>query len=68
MHSSRNSTAPSTVRVENLPDHFGLTAVRVSGPGPDHVQLPDTLAPDDYRICEETRDGEEPMCALLTVG
>lgn len=61
-----NGCCPATILVDEAPDNLGLTDPRVSGPGPDHVELPTELAPGTYRICE-LHGIDVAMCASLTV-
>lgn len=63
MTSDGNGGEPVTVPVST--EGYGVEDVGVGGPGPDHVRLPDDVAPGDYRIC--TANAGEEFCAPLEV-
>ena len=44
-------------------DFFGWPDIRIGGPGPDPVPIPDDAPAGEYRICHETR--ETSLCAAL---
>lgn len=63
MTSDGNGGEPATVSVTT--EDYGVDDVGVGGPGPDHVRLPDDVAPGDYRIC--TANAGEEFCAPLEI-
>lgn len=46
-------------------ENRGWQQVLISGPGPDHVLVPETASPGDYLLC--TANASDEACALLTV-
>lgn len=63
MTSDGNGGEPVTVPA--FTDGYGVNDVGVSGPGPDHVRLPDDVSSGGYRIC--TANAGEEFCAPLEV-
>jgi len=51
----------------NDPDAEGWDDVGFTGPGPDHVLVPDTTTPGTYRLCTVHTPAADRACALLHV-
>jgi hypothetical protein len=55
---------PDWWAVENS-EGRGVPDIGITGPGPDHVRIPDTAPAGNYRLC--TANTPDKACASLTV-